>query len=362
MLSNKLESGLIAYETEQGLFHAQASGWQRFNLLWTFRHFSSLPVKLLNAREQRLVEDLYRTKLVHLPKHPNREFVIGTVEQYRPESLPQTETPKEKLIRVVTPAPERKNQSRAQRGAFIGTAAARRSFATVGGVIFVLLAVFAWDHIQARPASAAAVMPPVEQVKKTSAQERVAQVEISVPSTQAATNDVPTPPAPEVAPVTTPHIEATASDEAVKPSHVITEPKVSTIAMVAHTPKGEVHRAKTEPKISDSVEDAASDTPSRIQISRSPARITYPSYPATSVKGKVALKAILTVDGAVSAIKILSGNHILAGAAAKAVRRWHFARYYQDGKAVETETNVSVSFIAPDVIVISFPSTASFAR
>ena len=80
------------------------------------------------------------------------------------------------------------------------------------------------------------------------------------------------------------------------------------------------------------------------------------------MKGKIALKAILTTDGAVSDIKIFSGDRILAGAAARAVRHWHFAPYYQDGKAVETETNVSVSFIAPDAIVISFPSTVSFAR
>jgi protein TonB len=76
----------------------------------------------------------------------------------------------------------------------------------------------------------------------------------------------------------------------------------------------------------------------------------------------VALKAFLSAEGTVSGVKILSGDHILADAAARAVRRWHYAPYYQDGKPVETETNVSVSFIAPDAIVISFPSTLSLAR
>jgi periplasmic protein TonB len=362
VLFNKLESGLVAYETERGLFHAQAAGWQRFHLLWTFRNFNSLPVKLLNAREQRLVEDLYRTKLVHLPKHPNRDFVIGTVEQYRPAPVPETVVPKENLTRVVAPIPEKKKRARARREAFSRTAAVRRSFVMVGGAIFVLLAVFAWDHIQARPASAAAMMPGVENFKQPSAQETVPKIGVAFPATQAASNDLPTPPSTEVALATAPHMQATPSDDVSKQSHVIAEPKVSTIAMVAHTPNRDVHKPKAEPRISDSAANLEADTASRIQISRSPARIVYPSYPPTNVKGKVALKATLTVEGTVSGIEILSGDHILAGAAAKAVRRWHFAPYYRDGKAVETETNVSVSFIAPDAIVISFPSAASFSR
>jgi hypothetical protein len=44
------------------------------------------------------------------------------------------------------------------------------------------------------------------------------------------------------------------------------------------------------------------------------------------------------------------------------VRRWHYVPYYRDGQAVETETNVNISFIAPDAVVISFPSTISLSR
>ena len=61
-------------------------------------------------------------------------------------------------------------------------------------------------------------------------------------------------------------------------------------------------------------------------------------------------------------LEVLSGEQILAEAAVRAVRRWHYAPYYRDGQALETETNVNVSFIARDAVVISFPPTISVSR
>jgi len=136
---------------------------------------------------------------------------------------------------------------------------------------------------------------------------------------------------------------------------------VETVARAAKDP--EVHKRTIESKLAHAAAAAAEpDSLSRIQISRSPARIVYPVYPETNVKGKVALKAFLSTEGTVSGVQILSGDRILAEAAVRAVRRWHCAPYYQDGRPVETETNVSISFMAPDVIVISFPSSLSFSR
>jgi len=174
VLLDKLESGLLAYETEQGLFHAQASGCQRFHLLWTFRNFNSLPVKLLNAREQRLVESLYRTKLIRLPNHPARDFVIGTVEQYKPTAVLESFTPKNNLPAAIAPSPERKKTREAKRSpkpteahsAKMGRI--KRYFVFAGGAVCALIAIFGWDHIPARPASAAVIAPRVEQVQQTS--------------------------------------------------------------------------------------------------------------------------------------------------------------------------------------------------
>ena len=49
MLLAKLESGLLGFETEHGFVFVQPSGWQRVHLLWTFRNFQSLSIKLLKS-------------------------------------------------------------------------------------------------------------------------------------------------------------------------------------------------------------------------------------------------------------------------------------------------------------------------
>jgi TonB family protein len=108
--------------------------------------------------------------------------------------------------------------------------------------------------------------------------------------------------------------------------------------------------------------DMAQTAPARVEIARPPAKLVYPIYPSTNIRGKVALRAILRADGTVSEVRVLSGELILAEAAARAVRRWHYLPYYSDGQAVETETNVNVSFIARDAVVVSFPSTVSLSR
>src|SRR5262249_5581865 len=108
VLLDKLESGLLAYETEQGLFHARASGWQRFHLLWTFRNFNSLPVPLLSVREQKLVDGLYRTNRIHLTNHPRQDFIIGTIEQYRPTAAPEAVARKKQSPAAIAPTPEQK--------------------------------------------------------------------------------------------------------------------------------------------------------------------------------------------------------------------------------------------------------------
>jgi outer membrane biosynthesis protein TonB len=376
VLLDKLESGLLAYETEQGLFHAQASGWQRFHLLWTFRNFNSLPVKLLKAREQRLVESLYRTKLIHLPNHPGQDLVIGTVEHYKPTPVLDAITAKNDLPAAIAPPLETKNKREMKRSPKPHTISSnkvgrvKRYFVFAGGAVCALIAILGWDHIQARPASAAAIAPRVELLQQTSSAEDVATpAQPQSATTQSTGNDVQPLPSAQVAVPAVPQVPAAAvaSDEASKESQMPAVGQgqssaipVETVARAANDP--EAHKRTIERKIAESVADTEPDSLSRIQVSRSPARIVYPIYPPTNVKGKVALKAFLSAEGTVSGVKILSGDHILADAAARAVRRWHYAPYYQDGKPVETETNVSVSFIAPDAIVISFPSTLSLAR
>jgi outer membrane biosynthesis protein TonB len=371
VLLDKLESGWLAYETEQGLFHAQASRWQRFHLLWTFRNFNSLPVKLLNAREQRLIESLYRTKLIRMSDHPGRDFVIGTVEKYKPTPVPETVI-SASLPANIAPAIETKNKPEVKRSPHPSAAGStkvgrvKRCLVLAGGAACALMAILGWDHIQARPASAAAFAPRNELVQQASAAENLATPQPQLGTAQPIGNDVPLLPSAQVpGPAVPPG--PLASNEARKPSQAPTAPEGHSAAVAVEAVRRaaqdrELPKPTIDRKIAQSAADPEPDAASRIHISRSPARIVYPIYPPTNVRGQVVLKAFLSADGTVWGIKILSGEPNLADSAARAVRRWHYAPYYQDGRPVETETNVSVFFIAPDAIVISFPSTASFSR
>jgi len=71
-------------------------------------------------------------------------------------------------------------------------------------------------------------------------------------------------------------------------------------------------------------------------------------YPALSrqmrVEGSVLLQAFVAADGAISDLRVLSGNPILASAAVYAARQWRFAPYLQNGRPVATQAKIVVNF------------------
>jgi TonB family protein len=72
------------------------------------------------------------------------------------------------------------------------------------------------------------------------------------------------------------------------------------------------------------------------------------SYPLLAqrarVEGSVVLQALIGADGVIRDLRVLSGPSILATAAQQAVRQWRFKPYLQNGLAVETRANITVSF------------------
>ncbi len=73
-----------------------------------------------------------------------------------------------------------------------------------------------------------------------------------------------------------------------------------------------------------------------------------PNYPLLAremkVQGSVVLDALISRDGTIQALKIVSGPTILATAAMEAVRQWRFKPYLQAGQPVETEARITVNF------------------
>ena len=73
-----------------------------------------------------------------------------------------------------------------------------------------------------------------------------------------------------------------------------------------------------------------------------------PDYPLLArqmkVQGAVSLQALISRDGTIQELQILSGPAILATAAREAVKQWHFKPYLQNGRPVETQAKITVNF------------------
>ena len=73
-----------------------------------------------------------------------------------------------------------------------------------------------------------------------------------------------------------------------------------------------------------------------------------PNYPLLArqmkVQGAVILQALISREGSIQELQIVSGPGILAAAAREAVKQWRFKPYYQGGQPVETQARITVNF------------------
>jgi|GEM_PF-4676335 TonB family protein len=73
-----------------------------------------------------------------------------------------------------------------------------------------------------------------------------------------------------------------------------------------------------------------------------------PLYPlaakAAGIEGAVTIKALITKDGKVTNLHVISGPQELRQAAINAVQTWKYHPYMQDGHAVDVDTNITVNF------------------
>ncbi len=90
----------------------------------------------------------------------------------------------------------------------------------------------------------------------------------------------------------------------------------------------------------------------RVQISSDTAEIVSqpvkPSYPLLArqmkVQGSVILQALISRNGVIQDLRVVSGPPILASAAQEAVKQWHFKPHLEGTEPVETQTRITVNF------------------
>ena len=99
-------------------------------------------------------------------------------------------------------------------------------------------------------------------------------------------------------------------------------------------------------------QEAVVSAADRVQLSPQTAQnVTVsvpPDYPLLArqmkVQGAVILQALISREGSIQELQIVSGPGILATAAREAVKQWRFKPYYQSGQPVETQARITVNF------------------
>ena len=73
-----------------------------------------------------------------------------------------------------------------------------------------------------------------------------------------------------------------------------------------------------------------------------------PRYPPlaiqTKTEGTVYLHAIISRDGRITSLDVISGHPLLVQAALEAVRQWRYRPTMLNGEPVEVETSITVIF------------------
>lgn len=94
-------------------------------------------------------------------------------------------------------------------------------------------------------------------------------------------------------------------------------------------------------------------TPQRVRVSQGvvsglKVKDVKPSYPPLArqarIQGTVVLHAVISKDGSIVNLTLVSGHPMLAPAAIDAVKQWKYKPYLLNGEPVEVDTEVQVNF------------------
>jgi protein TonB len=93
--------------------------------------------------------------------------------------------------------------------------------------------------------------------------------------------------------------------------------------------------------------------PQRVRVSQGVSqgllvRRVNPTYPPLArqarIQGQVVLHAVISKDGSIEGLTLVSGHPMLAPAAIDAVKQWKYKPYLLNGEPVEVDTEVQVNF------------------
>jgi periplasmic protein TonB len=94
-------------------------------------------------------------------------------------------------------------------------------------------------------------------------------------------------------------------------------------------------------------------TPQRVRVSQGVTQgliihRVQPPYPPLArqarIQGNVVLQAVISKDGSIENLRLISGHPMLTQAALDAVKQWRYKPYFLNGEPVEVETQITVIF------------------
>ena len=134
--------------------------------------------------------------------------------------------------------------------------------------------------------------------------------------------------------------------------HRIVRPSTNSVRvdLQSGAPPHSVAQPSSSP--ADTTAGVTSNAAEHVHISSDAAEIVSqpvkPSYPLLArqmkVQGSVVLQAMISRNGLIQDLRVVSGPPILASAAQEAVKQWHFKPHLQGAEPVETETRITVNF------------------
>lgn len=78
-------------------------------------------------------------------------------------------------------------------------------------------------------------------------------------------------------------------------------------------------------------------------------RQVQPAYPplarSARIEGSVVLAAVISKDGTIQNLQLISGHPMLVHAALQAVSQWRYKPYVLNGEPIEVETRITVNFV-----------------
>jgi protein TonB len=159
--------------------------------------------------------------------------------------------------------------------------------------------------------------------------------------------------APETAPASEPPMAVKAERTALPPMsvEVVSGSRHTVVAARNNAINVDMSRASAPPAAqapSGAVVSAADRVELSQQATQTVTKSVAPDYPLLArqmkVQGAVVLQALISREGTIQELQVLSGPVILAAAAREAVRQWRFKPYFQNGEAVETQAKITVNF------------------